>query len=351
MGSWLGFQSVQAQSAAAVKSAKAPILTAGGDNAVMFSYRHAYHAGNHADVLKHITLIALLDYLTQKDKTLSCIDTHAGIGIYPLRGQEAQTSGEAAGGIFALQDWLTGQKKADVAPAIARYAQVVQATGNPNIYPGSPWLMQYLLRTDLGAPVQDKLHLFELNPRDARLLQGNLDGLLPRNALQLKDSDGFTALKALLPPPSRRALVLIDPSYELKADYGQVASVLEDALVRFATGCYAIWYPIVGRQEAHDLPRRLKKICATAGKDWLHATFNIGTGDDAYTPDPKLSRTATGRYVPVAANKVHTGLRESGMFIVNPPFVLAEQLQAALPQLKTALGQGASSSYLLEASA
>ncbi|MFI0545634.1 MAG: 23S rRNA (adenine(2030)-N(6))-methyltransferase RlmJ [Brachymonas sp.] len=317
----------------------------------MFSYRHAYHAGNHADVLKHITLIALLDYLTQKDKTLSCIDTHAGIGIYPLRGQEAQTSGEAAGGIFALQDWLTGQKKADVAPAIARYAQVVQATGNPNIYPGSPWLMQYLLRTDLGAPVQDKLHLFELNPRDARLLQGNLDGLLPRNALQLKDSDGFTALKALLPPPSRRALVLIDPSYELKTDYGQVASVLEDALVRFATGCYAIWYPIVGRQEAHDLPRRLKKICATAGKDWLHATFNIGTGDDAYTPDPKLSRTATGRYVPVAANKVHTGLRESGMFIVNPPFVLAEQLQAALPQLKTALGQGASSSYLLEASA
>jgi 23S rRNA (adenine2030-N6)-methyltransferase len=319
--------------------------------AAMFSYRHAYHAGNHADVLKHITLIALLDYLTQKDKALTCIDTHAGIGIYPLRGQEAQTSGEAAGGIFALQDWLAGQKKADIAPAIARYAQVLQATGNPNIYPGSPWLMQHLLRTDLGAPVQDKLHLFELNPRDARLLQGNLDGLLPRNALQLKDSDGFTALKALLPPPSRRALVLIDPSYELKTDYGQVASVLEDALVRFATGCYAIWYPIVGRQEAHDLPRRLKKICAAAGKDWLHASFNIGTGDDAYTPDPKLSRTATGRYVPVAANKVHTGLRESGMFMVNPPFVLAEQLQAALPQLKEALGQGASSSYLLEASA
>jgi 23S rRNA (adenine2030-N6)-methyltransferase len=317
----------------------------------MFSYRHAYHAGNHADVLKHITLIALLDYLTQKDKTLSCIDTHAGLGIYPLRGQEAQTSGEAAGGIFALQDWLTGQKKAEVAPAIARYIQVLQATGSPHIYPGSPWLMQHLLRTELGASVQDKLHLFELNPKDARLLQSNVEGLLPRNALHIKDSDGFTALKALLPPPSRRALVLIDPSYELKTDYGQVASVVEDALVRFATGCYAIWYPIVGRQEAHDLPRRLKRICAAAGKDWLHATLNIGTGDDAYTPDPKLSRTATGRYVPVAANKVHTGLRESGMFIINPPFVLAEQLQAALPQLKAALGQGASAGYLLEASA
>ena len=324
----------------------------------MFSYRHAYHAGNHADVLKHICLISLLDYLTQKDKALHCVDTHAGIGLYTLRGHEAQTSGEAQAGIHALNAWLEEQNKADIAPAIARYAQVLQAaqapqtgTGSRNTYPGSPWLMQHLLRTELGAPVQDKLHLFELNPRDARTLQGNIEGLLPKNALQLKDSDGFAGLKALLPPPSRRALVLIDPSYELKTDYAQVASTLEDALKRFATGCYAIWYPIIGRQEAHELPRRLKKICAAAGKEWLHATLNIGSGDDAYTPDPKLSRTATGRYVPVAAKAEYTGMRASGMFIVNPPFVLAEQLQAALPQLKEALGQGASASYLLEASA
>ena len=317
----------------------------------MFSYRHAYHAGNHADVLKHISLIGLLDYLTQKDKALTCIDTHAGIGLYPLRGHEAQTSGEAAGGVLALQDWAEGQKKADIAPAIARYLQVLQATGSANTYPGSPWLMQHLLRTEMGGAVQDKLQLFELNPKDARILAGNIEPLLPRSALHIKDSDGFSGLKALLPPPSRRALVLIDPSYELKPDYAQVASVLEDALTRFATGCYAIWYPIVGRQEAHDLPRRLKKICAAAGKEWLHATLNIGTGDEAYTPDPKLSRTATGRYVPVAANKTYTGMRASGMFIVNPPFVLAGQLQAALPQLKEALGQGASASYLLEASA
>ena len=319
----------------------------------MFSYRHAYHAGNHADVLKHLCLVSLLDYLTQKDKTLACIDTHAGLGIYPLRGHEAQTSGEAQAGIFALQDWLTGQKKTHIAPAIARYVQVLQATGSPNTYPGSPWLMQHLLRTELGAPVQDKLHLFELNPRDARSLQKNMQDLLPKNALSIKDSDGFTGLKALLPPPSRRALVLIDPSYELKTDYGQVINLVEDALKRFATGCYAVWYPIVGRQEAHDLPRRLKKICAAAGKDWLHATLNIGTGDDneIVAPELRLSRANTGRYVPVAANKVHTGLRESGMFIINPPFVLAGQLQAALPQLKEALGQGASASYLLEASA
>ena len=319
----------------------------------MFSYRHAYHAGNHADVLKHLCLVSLLDYLTQKDKTLACIDTHAGLGIYPLRGHEAQTSGEAQAGIFALQNWLTGQKKSHIAPAIARYVQVLQATGSANTYPGSPWLMQHLLRTELGAPVQDKLHLFELNPRDARSLQKNMQDLLPKNALSIKDSDGFTGLKALLPPPSRRALVLIDPSYELKTDYAQVTKAVEDALKRFATGCYAIWYPIVGRQEAHDLPRRLKKICAAAGKDWLHATLNIGTGDEneIVAPELRLSRANTGRYVPVATNKVHTGLRESGMFIINPPFVLAEQLQAALPQLKEALGQGASAGYLLEASA
>ncbi len=319
----------------------------------MFSYRHAYHAGNHADVLKHLCLVSLLDYLTQKDKALYAIDTHAGIGLYPLRGHEAQTSGEAQGGVFALQDWAEGQKKAAIAPAIARYLQVLQATGSPNTYPGSPWLMQHLLRTDAGGAVQDKLQLFELNPRDARSLQQNIEPLLPRSALQIKDGDSFAGLKALLPPPSRRALVLIDPSYEMKTDYAQVLSTLEDALLRFATGCYAIWYPIVGRQEAHDLPRRLKRACAAAGKDWLHATLNIGTGDESEPVSPKLrlSRSNTGRYVPVAANKVHTGLRESGMFIVNPPFVLAEQLKTALPQLKEALGQGSSAAYLLEASA
>lgn len=319
----------------------------------MFSYRHAYHAGNHADVLKHCTLIALLDYLTQKDKALYAIDTHAGIGLYPLRGHEAQTSGEAAGGVQALQAWLETQKKGDIAPAIARYAQVLQATGSPNAYPGSPWLMQHLLRTDLGGPVQDKLQLFELNPRDARTLQTNIEGLLPYSALQIKQSDGFAGLKALLPPPSRRALVLMDPSYEMKTDYTQVVSTIEDALLRFATGCYAIWYPIIGRQEAHDLPRRLKRVCAAAGKDWLHATLNIGTGDESEPVNPKLrlSRTQTGRYVPVAANRQQTGLRASGMFIVNPPFVLAEQLKTALPQLKEALGQGSSAAYLLEASA
>ena len=323
----------------------------------MFSYRHAYHAGNHADVLKHITLIALLKYLTEKDKALACIDTHAGLGVYELSSKQAQTSGEAQDGIWRLQTWAAGQPAASLAPAITAYLDLIQGfDARGKTYPGSPFIMHKLLR--MGRPateadVQDRLHLYELNPRDARLLQANVD-LLPNNyPVSVSDSDGFMALKSLLPPPARRALVHIDPSYEMKTDYAEVARSLEDALKRFATGCYAIWYPIVGRQEAHDLPRRLKKICAAAGKDWLHATLNIGTGDDneIVAPELRLSRANTGRYVPVAANKVHTGLRESGMFIINPPFVLAEQLQAALPQLQEALGQGASAGYLLEASA
>ena len=170
----------------------------------------------------------------------------------------------------------------------------------------------------------------ELHSTDHGLLAENFAHA--QRQTRIEHADGFDGVKAILPPPPRRALMLIDPPYEDKRDYARVLTCLKESFKRFATGCYAIWYPIVGRQEAHDLPRRLKKICAAAGKEWLHATLNIGTGDEAYTPDPKLSRTATGRYVPVAANKTFTGLRESGMFIVNPPFVLAEQLQAALPQ-------------------
>ena len=319
----------------------------------MFSYRHAYHAGNHADVLKHITLIALLKYLTEKDKALACIDTHAGLGVYELSSKQAQTSGEAQDGIWRLQTWAAGQPAASLAPAITAYLDLIQGfDARGKTYPGSPFIMHKLLR--MGRPateagVQDRLHLYELNPRDARLLQANVD-LLPNNyPVSVSDSDGFMALKSLLPPPARRALVHIDPSYEMKTDYAEVARSLEDALKRFATGCYAIWYPIVGRAEAHELPKRLKKIAATAGRTWLHATLNVGS-EENQGPQIKTERTATGRYIARAVNEA-PGLRESGVFIVNPPFTLAPQLQVAMPQLQAALGQGPSAGFLLEASA
>ena len=314
----------------------------------MFSYRHAFHAGNHADVLKHTVLVAVLQHLTEKEAALLVLDTHAGAGLYRLDGDYAHTSGEAADGIARL---LQAQAQGQVlAPALQDYVELVQgfnAAAATKIYPGSPFIAQRLLRP------HDRLKLFELHPTDHRLLAGNVAQLEAGRQVAVALEDGFEGVKKFLPPPARRALLLCDPSYEIKSDYARVPAMVQDALLRFATGCYAIWYPIVGRQEAHDLPRRLKRACAAAGKDWLHATLNIGTGDENEPVSPKLrlSRSNTGRYVPVAANKVHTGLRESGMFIVNPPFVLAEQLKTALPQLKEALGQGSSAAYLLEASA
>ena len=319
----------------------------------MFSYRHAYHAGNHADVLKHITLIALLNYLTTKDKALACIDTHAGTGVYELSGKQAQTSGEAQDGIWRLQTWADSQPAAGLAPAIKTYLDLIEEFDpRGKTYPGSPFIMHKLLR--MARPVaetdvQDRLHLYELNPRDARLLQENVDQLQNNYPVSVSDSDGFMALKSLLPPPSKRALVHIDPSYEMKTDYAEVARSVEDALKRFSTGCYAIWYPIVGRAEAHDLPKRLKKIASTAGKSWLHATLNVGS-EESQGPKIKTERTATGRYIARAVTET-PGLRESGMFIINPPFTLAAQLQAAMPQLQAAMGQGASAGFLLEASA
>ncbi len=316
----------------------------------MFSYRHAYHAGNHADVLKHLCLIALLDYLTQKDKSLLAIDTHAGIGRYSLSAAEARTSGEAEGGILRLRQFLAESGQAPT-PAVARYLEVLDTLGTAKHYPGSPWLMQHLLRLEADAAVPDQLHLCELNAKDARLLQENLAELPAAARIRVQTANGFAALKALLPPPSRRGLVLMDPSYEMKTDYGEVARSMEDALKRFATGCYAVWYPIVGRPEAHELPRRLKRIAAQAGKNWLHATLSVGSDDAAAQSSGQLKRSATGRYVASAAAPQHKGLRASGMFIINPPFVLAEQLQAALPQLQAALGQGVGEGHLLEASA
>jgi 23S rRNA (adenine2030-N6)-methyltransferase len=147
-------------------------------------------------------------------------------------------------------------------------------------------------------------------------------------------TDGFESLKAQLPPPSRRALVLIDPSYEIKTDYAKVAACIQDSLKRFATGVYAVWYPIIPRPEAHELPRRLKTIVNQSGKPWLHATLSIG--------QPPHTPGETPEHGP--------GLWASGMFIVNPPHTLKPAMQEALPQLVQVLGRGRGQGHVLESS-
>lgn len=297
-------------------------------HSTMFSYRHAFHAGNHADVLKHTVLIATLQHLTEKDAALMVLDTHAGAGLYRLDGDYAKTSAEAADGILRLT--VPGAAHVPLAPALQAYIDLVRsfnAGSNTKIYPGSPFIIQRLLRS------HDKLKLFELHPSDMRSLSGNVAQLEAGRQIAVLHEDGFEGLKKFLPPPSRRALVLCDPSYEIKTDYGKVLDMVQDSLKRFATGTYAVWYPIIPRPEAHDLPRRLKTMAQKAGKSWLHATLTVKSS--------KITETLEGQ-------TKRPGLPASGMFLINPPYTLKAELKDALAQMVQLLGQDRNAAHTLE---
>ena len=301
----------------------------------MFSYRHAFHAGNHADALKHLTLLACAQHAMKKDTPLLLIDTHAGVGLYELKGAEAVRSGEAARGIQRLQA-LYGQ--AGLPAALAAYLDVV-ASFNPGAarrgrawrsYPGSPQLLLSLIDGPQRRAAHDRLKLFELHPVDATYLEWGM-ALWSKagRRVQVQRSDGFDALKALLPPTGakggpRRALVLMDPSYEIKSDYARVTDAIKDALRRFASGVYLIWHPIVARREAHELPRRLRTLAQQAGRGWLHATLHTGAA---------------------ASGAPGGGLASSGMFVINPPHTLAAALREALPPMCAALAEDATRAH------
>jgi 23S rRNA (adenine2030-N6)-methyltransferase len=307
----------------------------------MFSYRHAFHAGNHADVLKHTVLIATLEHLLEKDAALTVVDTHAGAGLYRLDGDYADTSGEAAQGVLRLlappvaaapaKKAAAPAVDAPLADAIARYLAVIadfNPKGGAKVYPGSPFIVQHLLRE------HDRLKLFELHPTDSRTLNANIAQLDAGRQIAVLHEDGFGSATKFLPPPSRRALVLCDPSYELKTDYGRVLDFVGEALKRFATGTYAVWYPIIPRPEAHDLPRRLKTMATKAGKSWLHATLTVKSSKIVTAPTGETRRP---------------GLPASGMFLINPPYTLKAQMAAALPQLVERLGQDRNAAFSLDA--
>jgi len=277
----------------------------------MLSYRHSYHAGNHADVLKHLILVQLLQYLRQKDKAFWVVDTHAGAGMYALDSEHATKLGEFAGGIGRL--W----SRTDLPPAVSDYVAEVRAINRDETllsYPGSPWLAQRALRE------QDRLRLFELHSTDYRLLDNHFANY--GKQIMVYADDGFATLKALLPPPSRRGLVLIDPSYELREDYTRLLDVMRDALTRFATGTYAIWYPMLNKSDSRNLPDKLKEL---AGDSWLHVNLQVREPD------------ITG-----------FGMHGSGMFIINPPWTLAKTLQEVMPWLRDALADGAGARFTLE---
>ncbi len=317
----------------------------------MFSYRHAFHAGNHADVLKHTVLIAVLKHLTLKEAPLAVFDTHAGAGLYRLDGDYAQTSGEAAQGYLRLvgsskdpsrssPSQTTGADSvnpnatppARLPPALQDYLELIggfNLKGSNNIYPGSPFIIQRFLRE------RDKLKLFELHPTDSKTLTANIAQLEAGRQVSVLREDGFEALKRFLPPPQRRALVLMDPSYELKSDYALVADAIADSLARFAIGTYVIWYPIIPRPEAHDLPRRLKSAAVRAERSWLNATLTV-----------KSSKMPSS----LSVDAKRPGLPASGVFVINPPHTLKECLGAALPKLVEGLQQDANARMALESS-
>ena len=301
----------------------------------MFSYRHAFHAGNHADVLKHMTQVAILQYMGQKDTGLLVVDTHAGAGVYRLDQEHARTSAESDAGIARLRVAAkAAESKGQAVPDMARaYLDMIQSFntgGDWRTYPGSPWISQAMLRP------QDKLKLFEVHPTDARLLDKQVAELERGKQIEVLRRSGFEGLRALLPPPTRRALVLMDPSYELKTDYNAVVECLEDALKRFPTGTYAIWYPVIGRPEAHALARKLKALCTRLQRPWAQAELNVGL-----TP-------AEGTSAQVAQGRSHTAMRASGMHVINPPFTLAQQWREALPWVKDALKEATGAGWTVE---
>ena len=198
----------------------------------MFSYRHAFHAGNHADVLKHITLMATLRHLMKKEAGITLVDTHAGAGLYRLDGDYAEKGGEAVDGIVKLMAAMrpsTGTPPASTT-VLDDYLDLIAGfnpDGQLRVYPGSPFVMQSLMRTES----RDRLKLFELHPTDSRTLNANIAQLEAGRQIAVATQDGFEGLKPLLPPPpsvsgSKRALVLIDPSFEIKSDYAKVSACI-----------------------------------------------------------------------------------------------------------------------------
>lgn len=289
----------------------------------MLSYRHAFHAGNHADVLKHFVQVQLHLYMNQKDAAYTYIDTHSGAGVYALDSFQSTKTAEFDTGIGPL--W-----HCDDAPApLKDYLDLVHAmnpSGKLRYYPGSPYVAEQMSRE------QDRLRLFELHPADCKILADNFRKLDAHKAEQgqrsrgrrvmIDHGDGFASMKALLPPPSRRALVLIDPPYEIKDDYKRVRDAVEEALGKFPSGMFAIWYPVLQRMESRQFPDRLKRLPA---KEWLNVTLTTNTP----TPDG-------------------TGLHSSGMFILNPPYTLEPMLREVMPYLVRVLGKDAGARFTIE---
>ncbi|PPC99125.1 MAG: 23S rRNA (adenine(2030)-N(6))-methyltransferase RlmJ [Methylotenera sp.] len=277
----------------------------------MLSYRHAFHAGNHADVLKHYVLGLVLAHTKQKDKPFWYIDTHAGAGMYSLQDGYATQNQEFKEGISKL---LSAK---NLPQSLADYMAQIQSfnTGSElSFYPGSPMVAESFMRAD------DRMRLFELHPNDYKLLSENFEGFGKQAKVEMQN--GFKGLKSCLPPPPRRAVVLIDPPYEDKQDYHYVVEAIKDSLRRFPTGTYIVWYPLLQRPEPAEM---LDELLALNVPDWLHVTLSVE-----------------------APSEEGFGMYGSGLFIINPPWTLPKTLAETMPVLTALLALDETASFTLD---
>ncbi|PAY07061.1 MULTISPECIES: 23S rRNA (adenine(2030)-N(6))-methyltransferase RlmJ [Bradyrhizobium] len=281
------------------------------------NYRHAFHAGSFADVIKHIVLVRMLTYLQEKQAPFRVIDTHAGAGLYDLTSGEAQRGGEWLTGIARLMQARLSDK---ALPLIGPYLDIVRAfnpRGELKTYPGSPLIARALLRP------QDRLTACEIEPGARKQL---IDALRRDAQARVVDLDGWMALPAFVPPNERRGLVLIDPPFEAKDEFERLAGAFTTAFAKWPTGAYLLWYPVKSRRATDELARSVAVAAATsrpAGK-CLRLEFSV------------------------APQEAEAGLVSTGLLIVNPPWTLANELKIILPELEKPLGQGGAARFRLE---
>ncbi|WP_250655404.1 23S rRNA (adenine(2030)-N(6))-methyltransferase RlmJ [Alkalimarinus coralli] len=274
----------------------------------MLSYRHSYHAGNFADVLKHCTQLAIIEYLKKKEKPFCYHDTHSGAGGYTVASAEMQKNGEYQSGVGKLFGRRTGVKMVD------QYTDLIASlnpTGRLNTYPGSPQITLKARRSI------DRMQLTELHPADYSHLQ---EVVGKAKKVKVYQQDAWQGLKALLPPAEKRGLVLIDPSYEVKQDYKTVAASLQQAHKRFSSGIFAIWYPVLTRNATEQFVGQMANL----------GIRNMLRIEHCVLPD------------------VERGMTGSGMIVVNPPYTLKADMEMALPVLDQLLSEGGCGSTVLE---
>lgn len=277
----------------------------------MLSYQHGFHAGNHADVLKHWLCVMVAQYMGQKGKPFWYVDTHSASGMYKLGSEKSKKTAEFEAGINVLWD----QEVPDV---MQDYMDLIKKINPHKLknYPGSPWFV----RQCLGE--KDKARLFELHPQDFSQLSKRFE---KDKAVKVERCDGFAGLKALLPPPPRRAMVVIDPPYEQASEYKQVETCLKESMKRFSQGVYVVWYPLINRnakkEQSEIMVDRLKRLGAGSHLDvrfWVN-----GKDEDA-------------------------GMYGSGLFVLNPPWNLKDQLEKGLPFLVDKLGTSSKAGFNVE---